>query len=71
MKKRLFVIVTALAITSISRADTPAPQGKLYTTSWFGGVINIVDVAGFVCPHRLTSLFIRQWFHANAILSRE
>ena len=46
MKMLLFMAAAALAIAPVSQAaEAPSGQGKLYTTSWFGGVISTVDVS--------------------------
>ena len=49
MMRGAFVLFAALALgfgTGSARAADEEPgQGKLYVTSWFGGVVTVVDVA--------------------------
>ncbi len=44
MKMRQVLAAIALATSPLAHAaDAPGGQGKLYATSWFGGVISTVD----------------------------
>jgi YVTN family beta-propeller protein len=47
MKLQSAVLAAGLALAPLSHAEssstTPTPQGKLYVTAWFGGVVDIID----------------------------